>query len=106
MKTRTLLLALLLLVAGYVTYELGGGRNPLQYITGTLQTESATTKPAPAPAQETQTATPPGESALVLSAPPRESIEEGDKRFGPLADYLSKTLCRKVVYKHPGTLGV
>ena len=105
MKTRTLLLALLLLVAGYVTYELGGGRNPLQYITGTLQTESATTKPAPAPAQETQTATPPGESALVLSAPPRESAEDGDKRFGPMADFLSKTLGRKVVYRHPGTWG-
>jgi len=105
MKTRTLLLVLLLLVAGYFTYELGGERNPLQRITGTLKTETATTKPVPAPMQEAQPATPPGESALVLSAPPRESIEEGDKRFGPIADYLSQALGRKVVYKHPVTWG-
>jgi ABC-type phosphate/phosphonate transport system substrate-binding protein len=53
----------------------------------------------------TPTATPPGEDALVLSAPPRENAEEGAKRFGPVADYLSQTLGRKVVYKHPGTWG-
>jgi ABC-type phosphate/phosphonate transport system substrate-binding protein len=107
MKTRTLLLALLLLVAGYVTYELGGGRNPLQRFTGSVKTETTTTTlaPAPAPAQEAQPASPPVESALVLSAPPRESIEEGDKRFGPMADFLSQALGRKVVYKHPGTWG-
>ncbi len=107
MKTKTLLLALLLLVAGYITYELGGGRNPLQRITGTVKTDTATTTPAPAPtpAHEAQTVTPPVESVLILSAPPRESIEDGNKRFGPLADYLSQTLGRKVVYKHPGTWG-
>ncbi len=95
-KTRILLLALLLLVAGYVTYELAKGRNPLQRITGTVKTETATPAPAPAPApvQEAQPAT-----------PPRESPEDGDKRFGPMADFLSQTLGRKVVYKHPGSWG-
>jgi ABC-type phosphate/phosphonate transport system substrate-binding protein len=104
-KTRTLLLALLLLVAGYVTYELGGGRNPLQRIAGIVKTDTAAPAPAPAPVREAQPATLPGESALVLSAPPRESAEDGDKRFGPMADFLSKTLGRKVVYRHPGTWG-
>jgi ABC-type phosphate/phosphonate transport system substrate-binding protein len=43
--------------------------------------------------------------ALVLAAPPRDSAEEGHKRFGPVADYLSQVLGRKVVYKHPTTWG-
>jgi len=94
MKTRILLLALLLLVAGDITYDLVKGRNPLQPIVDTVNTQTAT-----------PVATPSGESVLVLSAPPRESVEEGDKRFGPMADYLSKVLVRKVVYKHPGTWG-
>lgn len=100
MKTKTLLLVLLVLVAGYFTYELASGRNPLQLITGSLPVPTA-----PAPAQEAQPAAPPGESALVLSAPPRESIEDGAKRFDPMADYLSRVLGRRVVYKHPGTWG-
>ncbi|OGI42967.1 MAG: hypothetical protein A2150_04060 [Candidatus Muproteobacteria bacterium RBG_16_64_11] len=106
-------MVVLLLVAGYFTYELAKGRNPLQRFTGTLQkTDTATATPAPAPVQtapapvpEPQPATPPGEMPLVLSAPPRESAEDGDERFGPMAEYLSQTLGRKVVYKHPGTWG-
>jgi len=42
---------------------------------------------------------------LVFSAPPRESATVGSKRYQPVADYLSKVLGRKVVYKHPGTWG-
>ncbi len=43
---------------------------------------------------------------ITLSAPPRDSEEMGQKRFGPVAEYLSKILGRKVVYKHPGSWGV
>ncbi len=43
---------------------------------------------------------------LTLSAPPRDSEEEGRRRFEPLAEYLSKTLGKKVVYRHPGSWGV
>lgn len=39
---------------------------------------------------------------LILSAPPRESIAEGQKLYGPLADYLSKLLGQKVSYHYPG----
>jgi ABC-type phosphate/phosphonate transport system substrate-binding protein len=42
---------------------------------------------------------------LVLSAPPRDSVEDGERRFGPIAEHLSKILGRRVVYRHPGTWG-
>jgi ABC-type phosphate/phosphonate transport system substrate-binding protein len=48
----------------------------------------------------------PDDNALVLSAPPRDTPEDGIRRFGPVADYLSKALGRKVVYRHPGSWGV
>jgi ABC-type phosphate/phosphonate transport system substrate-binding protein len=59
--------------------------------------------PMPVPAISTTTAS--GEDVLVLSAPPREDAEVGARRFGPVADYLSQALGRKVVYRHPGTWG-
>jgi len=43
---------------------------------------------------------------ITLSAPPRDSEEEGRRRFEPVAQYLSKALGKKVVYRHPGTWGV
>lgn len=39
---------------------------------------------------------------LILTAPPREKPADGLKQYGPLADYLTKLLGRKVVYTHPG----
>jgi len=48
----------------------------------------------------------PQTGVITLSAPPRESEEEGQRRFEPLADYLSKTLGKKVVYRHPGSWGI
>ncbi len=38
---------------------------------------------------------------LVLTAPPRESAEEGMAIYGPIAKYLSEQLGQNVVYKHP-----
>lgn len=43
---------------------------------------------------------------LVFSAPPRESAVEGESIYAPVAEFLGKTIGRKVVYKHPGTWGV
>lgn len=43
---------------------------------------------------------------LVLSAPPRESLEDGQAIYDPIAKLLTQTLGRKVVYQHPGTWGV
>lgn len=39
---------------------------------------------------------------LVLTAPPRESAENGMKMYGPIAEHLTKTLGVKVTYLHPG----
>jgi ABC-type phosphate/phosphonate transport system substrate-binding protein len=47
----------------------------------------------------------PADSVLRLTAPPRETRAEGEARFGPLAEYLSKVLRKRVVYEHPTTWG-
>ena len=39
---------------------------------------------------------------LVFSAPPRESAEAGAAIYKPIADYLSTTLGKSVIYKHSG----
>jgi ABC-type phosphate/phosphonate transport system substrate-binding protein len=38
---------------------------------------------------------------LILSAPPRERLDAGNKLYGPLADHLSELLGEKVIYRHP-----
>ncbi|MCP5352597.1 MAG: PhnD/SsuA/transferrin family substrate-binding protein [Chromatiales bacterium] len=44
----------------------------------------------------------PVNAEYVLSAPPRETPEEGQLVYGPLADSLSEVLGERVVYRHPG----
>jgi ABC-type phosphate/phosphonate transport system substrate-binding protein len=44
--------------------------------------------------------------AIVFTAPPRETPEEGQQIYGPITEYLSRVLNRKVIYRHPGTWGV
>jgi ABC-type phosphate/phosphonate transport system substrate-binding protein len=43
----------------------------------------------------------PAHADLILSAPPRESAEDGAILYGPLADHLSRLLGEKVTYRHP-----
>jgi len=38
---------------------------------------------------------------LILTAPPRESVEAGARLYSPIATYLSTVLGEKVIYKHP-----
>ena len=38
---------------------------------------------------------------LIFSAPPRESMQAGEKLYGPLAKHLSELLGEKVVYQYP-----
>ena len=40
---------------------------------------------------------------LVLSAPPRENAQQGQKLYGPLAEKLTKLVGQRVVYKQPKT---
>lgn len=46
------------------------------------------------------------QEALVFTAPPRETPEQGKEIYQPIAEYLSKVIGKKIVYKHPGTWGV
>jgi len=39
---------------------------------------------------------------LILSAPPRENKQAGEKLYQPLASFLSKQLGKQVKYVHPG----
>ena len=41
------------------------------------------------------------DDVLVFSAPPRETEEEGIRTYQPVAEYLSRIIGRKIVYKHP-----
>lgn len=38
---------------------------------------------------------------LILTAPPRESEEQGMKLYGPLAQHITQLIGQKVVYHHP-----
>ena len=42
------------------------------------------------------------EETIILTAPPRESLAKGKLTYGPIADYLSTVLGKKVIYRHPG----
>lgn len=43
----------------------------------------------------------PASAELIMSAPPRESAEQGWQIYGPLSDYFSTVLNEKVTYQHP-----
>lgn len=42
------------------------------------------------------------EEFYIFSAPPRESPQDGENTYKPVADYLSVLLNKKIVYEHPG----
>lgn len=72
------------------------------------QANAATVKKAAFQPSPGMSGAAPGAAAdeIVFSAPPREPLETGTEIYQPIADYLSKALGKKVVYKHPGTWGV
>ncbi len=47
-----------------------------------------------------------GQEVLVFTAAPREASEAGAEIYQPIAEYLSKVIGKKIVYKDPGTWGV
>jgi ABC-type phosphate/phosphonate transport system substrate-binding protein len=40
-------------------------------------------------------------NAIVFSAPPRETPEEGERLYGPIAAYLARQTGKRIVYRHP-----
>ena len=113
MKAKLLLL-MLLAVAGYISFEFTQNRDPLERLLASLEAVASIAQAKPAvvvaaapvtPVQDVAPAISANLDVLALSAAPRDGVEGGMKRFGPIADYLSEKLGRKVVYKHPGTWG-
>lgn len=47
-----------------------------------------------------------GSQTLIFAAPPRETPEEAARIYQPIADYMSKTIGKKIVFKYPRTWGV
>jgi len=45
-------------------------------------------------------------SELIFTAPPRETAEAAKALYEPIAEYLSKTIGKKVTFKYPGSWGV
>jgi ABC-type phosphate/phosphonate transport system substrate-binding protein len=80
----------------------------------TTAAESSAQKAAPATKVAYRTAANDGAPAfrltenneLVLSAAPREDDAEAEALYGPVAEYLSTVLGKKVVFKHAGNWGV
>ena len=50
-------------------------------------------------------ATPPVYADLIMTAPPRESQQQGEAIYGPIAKFLSRHLNQKVVYSQPSSWG-
>lgn len=46
------------------------------------------------------------QETIVFTAPPRESADEAQEIYQPIAEYLSRVIGKKVVYKNAGTWGV
>ena len=45
------------------------------------------------------------QGTLVFTAPPRETPKQAQEMYQPIADYLSKVIGKKIVYRYPGTWG-
>src|SRR5690349_1500151 len=45
------------------------------------------------------------QETIVFTAPPRESADEAQEIYQPIAEYLSRVIGKKVVYKNVGTWG-
>ena len=43
---------------------------------------------------------------LIFSAAPKENAERSNEIYGPIAEYLSNAIGKKIVYQYPGTWGV
>ncbi|MCR4332953.1 MAG: phosphate/phosphite/phosphonate ABC transporter substrate-binding protein [Sulfuricaulis sp.] len=87
--------------------ESSGSKNipPLQAIAAAIKTTFTPSSPAPAKNNLPERIVEEQE-ALVFTAPPRETPEAAQEIYQPVAAYLSQSIGKKVVYRHPGTWGV
>ncbi len=116
MKIKSALVASLALLAVSFSTPLaadssGTGMPPMQAIAAAIKRVAFSPSPSPAAAAKNnlnnlQENIAEQQEAIVFTAPPRETPEEGMEIYKPVADFLSKTIGKRVVYKHPGTWGV
>ena len=84
--------------AVWTTAAQAGPREGIQKTSYAPTIQSA--NPDAAPTNTTQLGSQANNGTLIFSAPPRETAAEGEATYGPIAEYLSKTLGKPVVYKH------
>lgn len=104
MKTLSILAVTVVLGTGIALHEALAETPP----TAIAQAEAIKVSYAPAGAtrEAVPASTPDRDRALVFTAPPRESPEQAQAIYGPIAEYLSQATGRRIVYQHPGTWGV
>lgn len=87
--------------------ESSGSKNipPLQAIAAAIKTTFTPASPAPVKNNLPERIVEEQE-ALVFTAPPRETPEAAQEIYQPVAAYLSQSIGKKIVYRHPGTWGV
>src|SRR5712692_5755018 len=80
-----------------------GGKNE-----PTKQTRDVSAKVAYQPPQDVLNSAqnPTDRTELIFSAAPRENAERSNEIYGPIAEYLSNAIGKKIVYQYPGTWGV
>ena len=82
MKLKSVVLALVLAMAVFAGWETLQGRNPVDRVMALLDKAPSA---VPAPAAATRDVLLDDQTVLILSAPPRDSVEAGHKRFDPVA---------------------
>ncbi|HSD98004.1 MAG TPA: PhnD/SsuA/transferrin family substrate-binding protein [Sulfuricaulis sp.] len=94
-------------IAPPLAAESSGAKNipPLQAIATAIKTTFSPASPVPAKNNLPERIVEEQET-LVFTAPPRESPEDAQQIYQPVAAYLSQTIGKKVVFRHPGTWGV
>jgi len=92
-------------VASFITLALGTALTPL---TSPAMAAELATKVSFRPVSSAGPmphAMPISSDELVLSAPPREDVREAERIYGPVAEFLTTELGRKVTFRYPGNWG-
>jgi ABC-type phosphate/phosphonate transport system substrate-binding protein len=110
MKMKTaqgVLLAVLIIHAtSLLAADASDSRMPsIRSIANAFKKTAFTSEPSATP-QAVTARLPESPVALIFTAPPRETPDEGKKIYQPIAEFLSKALGKKVVYQHPETWGL
>lgn len=79
---------------------------PMQVIAAAIKKAAFTPPASPAVKNNAAERMTQEQETIVFTAPPRESPEEAQEIYQPIAEYLSHAIGKKVIYKNAGTWGV